>query len=108
VELVAAVTERNFMSCKTGHDLNYIALSGALAVSDYLLSPRPQIFISAGLQMMPPDASGAPRFPMNILADFAGGGLMCALGILLALIERGRSGRGQVVDADMVKPPLFI
>lgn len=43
---------------------------------------------------------------MNILADFAGGGLMCALGVLLALIERGRSGRGQVVNADMVNPPF--
>ncbi|KAF5359847.1 hypothetical protein D9756_003359 [Leucocoprinus leucothites] len=67
-----------------GHDLNYIALTGALA-------------------MMPPGPSGAPTFPMNILADFAGGGLMCAAGILLALIERGRSGRGQVVNADMAR-----
>ncbi|XP_006459337.1 hypothetical protein AGABI2DRAFT_177311 [Agaricus bisporus var. bisporus H97] len=72
-----------------GHDINYIALSGALA-------------------MMPPGPSGAPRFPMNILADFAGGGLMCALGVLLALIERGRSGRGQVVNADMVHGARFV
>lgn len=45
---------------------------------------------------------GKPNFPLNLLADFAGGGLVCALGILLALIERGKSGRGQVVNADMV------
>jgi len=51
--------------------------------------------------MMPPGPSGAPTFPMNILGDFAGGGLMCAVGVLLALIERGRSGRGQVVNTDM-------
>jgi len=51
--------------------------------------------------MMPPGPSGTPTFPMNILADFAGGGLMCAVGVLLALIERGRSGRGQIVNTDM-------
>lgn len=43
-----------------------------------------------------------PSFPLNLLADFAGGGLVCVLGILLALIERGKSGCGQVVNADMV------
>lgn len=43
-----------------------------------------------------------PAFPLNILADFAGGGLTCALGILLALIERSKSGLGQVVSTDMV------
>jgi len=45
---------------------------------------------------------GKPNFPLNLLADFAGGGLVCALGILLALLERGKTGRGQVVDTDMV------
>ena len=35
--------------------------------------------------------------------DFAGGGMLCAMGILLALLERGVSGRGQVVDAAMVR-----
>ena len=51
-------------------------------------------------QMFP--GEGKPEFPLNLLADFAGGGLMCAMGILMALIERTRSGLGQVVDADMV------
>ncbi|KAF9468153.1 CoA-transferase family III [Collybia nuda] len=70
-----------------GHDINYIALSGALA-------------------MLPgPDK---PRFPLNLLADFAGGGLICVLGILLALIERGKSGRGQVVNADMVSGAQYV
>lgn len=40
--------------------------------------------------------------PLNILADFAGGGMMCAMGVLLALIARGTSGKGQLVNADMV------
>lgn len=43
-----------------------------------------------------------PSAPLNLLADFGGGGLMCALGIVMALFERTRSGRGQVVDASMV------
>ena len=49
---------------------------------------------------------GKPEFPLNLLADFGGGGLMCALGILLALIDRNRSGLGQVVNTDMVCTPL--
>lgn len=43
-----------------------------------------------------------PSFPLNLLADFGGGGMVCVLGILLALVERGKSGRGQIVEADMV------
>ncbi|KAM5538549.1 hypothetical protein V8D89_007882 [Ganoderma adspersum] len=64
-----------------GHDLNYLAVSGALS-------------------MFP--GEGKPEFPLNLLADFGGGGLMCVLGILLALIDRSRSGLGQVVNTDMV------
>ncbi|KAF8623617.1 hypothetical protein AX17_007320 [Amanita inopinata Kibby_2008] len=71
-----------------GHDINYIALSGALS--------------------MLPGTDEKPAFPVNILADFAGGGVMCALGILLALIERGNSGRGQVVNIDMVSGTRYI
>lgn len=65
-----------------GHDINYIALSGTLS-----------LFRRKGRRPLP---------PCNILGDFASGGLLCALGILLALIERQRSGKGQVVDAAMV------
>ena len=54
---------------------------------------------------MLPGTSEKPSFPLNLLGDFAGGGLLCATGILLALIERGKSGRGQVVNADMVNHP---
>lgn len=43
-----------------------------------------------------------PSFPLNILSDFAGGGIMCVVGVLLALLERNRSGIGQVVDVNMV------
>jgi alpha-methylacyl-CoA racemase len=65
-----------------GHDIDYIALSGALS-----------LFRRKGERPLP---------PCNLLGDFAGGGMLCAMGILLALVERSRSGKGQVVDAAMV------
>ncbi|KAK0223180.1 CoA-transferase family III domain-containing protein [Armillaria fumosa] len=71
-----------------GHDINYLALSGILS--------------------MLPGTSDKPQFPLNILADFAGGGLTCALGILLALIERGKSGQGQIVDTNMVSGVRYL
>jgi alpha-methylacyl-CoA racemase len=40
-----------------------------------------------------------PQPPLNLLGDFGGGGLLCALGILAAVIKRGVSGRGEVLDA---------
>lgn len=43
-----------------------------------------------------------PYAPINLLADFAGGGVMCALGIVTALYERNKSGKGQIIDASMV------
>ena len=65
-----------------GHDIDYIALSGALS-----------LFRRKGERPLP---------PCNLLGDFAGGGMLCAMGILLAMLERHRSGKGQVVDAAMV------
>ncbi len=65
-----------------GHDINYIALSGALS-----------LFRKKGEKPLP---------PCNLLGDFAGGGMLCAMGVLLALIERNRSGKGQVIDAAML------
>jgi alpha-methylacyl-CoA racemase len=65
-----------------GHDVNYIALAGVLHPMG-----RP---------------GQAPAPPLNVVGDFGGGGLLLAFGILCALLERGRSGRGQVVDAAMV------
>jgi alpha-methylacyl-CoA racemase len=65
-----------------GHDIDYIAISGALAPIG-----------RAGERPLP---------PLNLLGDFGGGGMLLALGILAALVERARSGLGQVVDAAMV------
>jgi len=71
-----------------GHDINYIALSGALS----LIGRRAE----------------RPLAPINLLGDFAGGGMLCALGILLALIERSRSSKGQTVDAAMVDGAAYL
>ena len=51
-------------------------------------------------------SDGRPSFPLNLLADFAGGGLTAATGVLLALLEQHKSGIGQVVETDMVRMTL--
>ena len=65
-----------------GHDINYIALAGALH--------------SIG------DQGGPPTPPLNLVGDYGGGALYLAFGMACGLIEVARSGRGQVVDAAMV------
>jgi len=64
-----------------GHDINYISLGGALGVTGWPETP--------------------PAIPVNIIADFAGGGLFAAFSILTAIIARGNTGRGQYVDMAM-------
>lgn len=73
---------------KAGHDINYISMSGLLS---YLGKKGDK-----------------PSPPVNLLADFAGGGLTCALGIVMALYERTISGKGQVVDNSMVGGSAYI
>ena len=70
------------LAAAAGHDLNYIALAGVL----HAIGP----------------AGGKPVPPLNLVADYGGGALYLAFGVLAALFERQRSGRGQVVDAAMV------
>ncbi|KAJ3075221.1 hypothetical protein HDU98_008828 [Podochytrium sp. JEL0797] len=71
-----------------GHDINYIAVAGALAALGR--------------------AGENPIAPANILGDFAGGGLLCVVGILVALLEREKSGKGQVVDAAMIDGTAYL
>ncbi|KAL2040615.1 hypothetical protein N7G274_006594 [Stereocaulon virgatum] len=71
-----------------GHDINYLAVSGILS--------------QLGRRGSPPYA------PANILADFAGGGLMCAFGILAALLSRAQTGKGQIVEANMVDGSAYL
>jgi alpha-methylacyl-CoA racemase len=70
------------LAATAGHDIDYIAISGALS--------------------MVGRAGEAPVPPVNLLGDFGGGGMLLALGILAGLVERASSGRGQVIDAAMV------
>jgi alpha-methylacyl-CoA racemase len=67
---------------RAGHDINYIALSGALAVVGR--------------------AGEAPTPPANLVGDFGGGGMLLAFGVVSAVLSARGSGRGQVVDASMV------
>ena len=66
----------------TGHDINYLALTGAL----HAIGPK----------------DGPPSIPLNLIADFGGGAMYLAFGILCAALEAKSSGRGQVVDAAMI------
>lgn len=70
------------MAHAAGHDINYIALAGALEP----LGRRGE----------------KPTAPLNLVGDFGGGGMLLAFGIASALVERAASGKGQVVDAAMV------
>ena len=49
-----------------------------------------------------------PYPPINMVADFAGGGLTCAMGVILALLEKSRSGKGQVIDCSMVEGAAYL
>ena len=65
-----------------GHDLNYLSMTGAL----HAMGRRGE----------------RPPVPLNLIADYAGGSMFLVVGVLAALVERARSGRGQVIDAAMV------
>ncbi|XP_026090622.1 alpha-methylacyl-CoA racemase-like isoform X2 [Carassius auratus] len=71
--------------------------------SDVLLEPYRK-----GLLSMLGRSSEKPYAPLNLVADFAGGGLTCAFGIVLALLERSRSGQGQIIDASMVEGAAYV
>ena len=70
------------MAPLAGHDINYIALAGAL-----------HTYGAAG---------GKPQFPVNAVGDFGGGGMMMAFGVMAAVFSAQRSGKGQVIDCAMV------
>lgn len=66
-----------------GHDINYIALSGAL----HSIGPK----------------NTPPTVPLNLIGDYGGGGMMLAFGLVCALLEAQRSGKGQTIDVSMVE-----
>ena len=71
-----------------GHDINYIALAGALAAIG-----RP---------------GGPPSPPLNLVGDFGGGAMFLAFGVLAGIIEAQKSGQGQVVDVSMVEGAAYL
>ena len=71
-----------------GHDINYISFAGALG----LIGPE----------------DGKPSIPLNLIADYAGGGLCGAVGILAALMAREKTGQGQYVDIAMSEGVLYM
>ncbi len=71
-----------------GHDLNYIAQAGALG----LIGRKGQL----------------PAIPLNLLADYAGGGMHAAIGVLAALVARNQTGRGQYVDIAMLDGVMLL
>ena len=69
------------LASSAGHDINYIAITGALHA------------IGSGQKPIP---------PLNLLGDYAGGSMFLVSGVLAALVERSQSGRGQIIDAAIV------
>jgi alpha-methylacyl-CoA racemase len=76
------------MANDVGHDINYIALSGALHCIG--------------------GAGGKPVPPLNLVGDFGGGAMFLAFGIVSALLEAAKSGKGQVVDVSMVEGSAYL
>ncbi|GAB3218237.1 CaiB/BaiF CoA transferase family protein [Mycolicibacterium hippocampi] len=70
------------LAMSAGHDINYLSQTGVLAAIGYRDRP--------------------PVAPLNLVADFGGGSMLASVGIVAALYERERSGKGQVIDAAMV------
>lgn len=79
---------RGLYANRAGRDINYVAVSGLLSM-----------FGRRGEK---------PLAPVNLAADFAGGGFLCAFGICVALLERYRSGKGQIVDCAMVEGAAYV
>ena len=71
-----------------GHDINYISVAGALGLIG--------------------EQDGKPAIPLNLIADYAGGGLCGAVGILAALMAREKTGAGQYVDIAMSEGVLYM
>jgi alpha-methylacyl-CoA racemase len=71
-----------------GHDLNYLATAGVLGA----IGP----------------ADGPPVHPLNLIGDFGGGGVLLAFAVTAALLERARSGQGQVIDCAMTEGAAYV
>jgi alpha-methylacyl-CoA racemase len=70
------------LASHVGHDINYLAVAGALHPMGPAVAP--------------------PAIPLNLVADFGGGGTYLVMGVLAALVQRAQTGQGQVIDCAMV------
>lgn len=76
------------LASKAGHDINYLAVSGVLGA------------------LGPDDRPPSP--PLNVVADYGGGGMLMTAAVLAALLERVNSGSGQVIDCSMVEASALL
>jgi len=72
----------------SGHDINYISMGGALSMIG--------------------EAGGPPAIPLNLVADYGGGGANAVIGILGALIVRGKTGKGQYIDISLTDSAIYL
>ncbi|CAG2180047.1 unnamed protein product, partial [Oppiella nova] len=84
---ISGFGQTGYLSQKAGHDINYLAITGILSKLGKRDLPVP---------------------PINVLGDYGGGGLMAALGVILALFERTKSGRGQVIDCNLTEGTSYL
>ena len=80
---VSGYGQDGFLSKKAGHDINYLSISGLLSMFGR--------------------ANQKPHAPINLAADFAGGGLLAAYAIMSAVFERQTTDRGQVLDLSLAE-----
>ncbi|XP_044743239.1 alpha-methylacyl-CoA racemase [Chrysoperla carnea] len=80
--------QHGYYADRAGHDINYVSVTGLLSLFGR--------------------KNSKPTPPVNLAADFGGGGLMCAFGVMTALFERSKSGLGQVIDANMVNGTAYL
>ena len=85
---VSGYGQDGLYSQMAGHDINYISFAGALGLIG--------------------EQDGRPAIPLNLIADYAGGGLCGAVGILSALMAREKTGSGQYVDIAMSEGVLYM
>ncbi|XP_062502703.1 alpha-methylacyl-CoA racemase-like [Corticium candelabrum] len=80
--------QSGLFSQKAGHDINYLSIAGVLS----MLGRKDE----------------NPIAPINLLADFGGGGLLCVVGILIGLLTRSKTGKGQVIDSSMTEGASYL
>lgn len=90
------------MAKKAGHELNFLSLSGVLSVS-FLVN-----YFNLQFKKMLGKDKEPPTIPLNLIGDLSGGSLLCITRILLALMERQSTGKGQVIDHSITEGTMYL